>query len=69
MSLSLDQVKESKKTEVGSYFIANYPPFSFWKTEAISEFNEALLRAPVPVGSDPRPASGRGGPWPEALHQ
>ena len=24
---------EQEKTGLGNYFIANYPPFSFWKTE------------------------------------
>lgn len=26
----LDTLKEEKRTEVGSYFVANYPPFSVW---------------------------------------
>ena len=33
---------ETKKTEVGSYFISNYPPFSQWSKEALSEIEEAL---------------------------
>ena len=43
---------EATKTEVGSYFIANYPPFSQWTTEALPEV-EAALHAPphdVPLG-------------------
>jgi oxygen-independent coproporphyrinogen III oxidase len=40
-----------KETTAGSYFISNYPPFSFWKPEVIPQFNEALERAPRP-GSD-----------------
>ena len=40
-----------KETTAGSYFISNYPPFSFWKPEFIPQFNEALERAPEP-GND-----------------
>jgi oxygen-independent coproporphyrinogen-3 oxidase len=43
---------ESTKTEVGSYFISNYPPFSTWSAEQISEV-EAAFRSPpgdVPLG-------------------
>lgn len=43
---------EATKTEVGSYFISNYPPFSQWKPELLSEI-EAALHAPprnVPLG-------------------
>ena len=43
---------EATKTEVGSYFIANYPPFSQWTTEALPNV-EAALHAPphdVPLG-------------------
>lgn len=29
-------------TEVGSYFISNYPPFSQWKSELVSHALEAL---------------------------
>ncbi len=41
------------KTEVGSYFISNYPPFSLWKREGTPEILEALHREPdrtVPLG-------------------
>jgi oxygen-independent coproporphyrinogen-3 oxidase len=43
---------EATKTEVGSYFIANYPPFSQWSAEQLPEL-EAALHAPprtVPLG-------------------
>ncbi|MBL8819645.1 MAG: coproporphyrinogen III oxidase family protein [Planctomyces sp.] len=33
-------------TEVGSYFISNYPPFSQWKTEYTAEALSALSQAP-----------------------
>jgi oxygen-independent coproporphyrinogen-3 oxidase len=43
---------EATKTEVGSYFISNYPPFSQWQPEGLAEI-EAALHAPpkdVPLG-------------------
>jgi oxygen-independent coproporphyrinogen-3 oxidase len=43
---------EATKTEVGSYFISNYPPFSQWQPEGLKEI-EAALHAPpqdVPLG-------------------
>lgn len=36
------------ETTVGNYFVSNYPPFSFWKTEAVPEFEGALERPPQP---------------------
>ncbi len=42
-----------KETTAGNYFVANYPPFAFWKKEAVEEFHHALERAPrpgVPLG-------------------
>lgn len=43
---------ETAKTEVGSYFISNYPPFSQWKKENLPEAESAMLNAPadVPLG-------------------
>jgi oxygen-independent coproporphyrinogen III oxidase len=46
-------LKEVEQTEVGSYFVANYPPFSVWTPEAVtSEGASALAAAPaaVPLG-------------------
>jgi oxygen-independent coproporphyrinogen-3 oxidase len=37
-----------KQTTVGNYFVSNYPPFSFWKPECVSELTAALERPPVP---------------------
>jgi oxygen-independent coproporphyrinogen-3 oxidase len=34
------------KTEVGNYFVANYPPFSFWKREHLPAFEQVLMRRP-----------------------
>lgn len=43
---------ESTKTEVGSYFIANYPPFSQWTSEGLADVRSALECPPrdVPLG-------------------
>lgn len=38
----------SKETTVGNYFVSNYPPFSFWKTEKVNELSAALERPPRP---------------------
>lgn len=41
------------KTDVGSYFIANYPPFSLWKQEHVPEVFDAFDAEPdasVPLG-------------------
>jgi oxygen-independent coproporphyrinogen-3 oxidase len=42
----------SKKTEVGSYFIANYPPFSQWTADGLLAVKEAMNAPPrdVPLG-------------------
>ena len=37
---------ETVKTEVGSYFISNYPPFSQWTTAALPEIETALHSPP-----------------------
>ncbi len=43
---------EATKTEVGSYFISNYPPFSQWTAEQLPEIEAALASPPqaVPLG-------------------
>jgi oxygen-independent coproporphyrinogen-3 oxidase len=43
---------EATKTEVGSYFISNYPPFSQWTTEGLTDVRAALESPPadVPLG-------------------
>jgi oxygen-independent coproporphyrinogen-3 oxidase len=40
---------EATKTEVGSYFISNYPPFSQWTSESVGEVYAALDAPPVDV--------------------
>ncbi len=43
------QPVEVEQTEVGSYFVANYPPFSVWTAEAVAlEARPSLDSAPVP---------------------
>jgi oxygen-independent coproporphyrinogen-3 oxidase len=47
------QAPEVEQTEVGSYFVANYPPFSVWTKEAAATLGQAALAtpgAPVPLG-------------------
>jgi oxygen-independent coproporphyrinogen-3 oxidase len=48
---------ETTKTEVGSYFISNYPPFSQWSAAALADVHAALHAAPVcpPGQSEPAP--------------
>jgi len=43
---------DSTKTEVGSYFISNYPPFSQWSADDLPEVRSALAQPPgdVPLG-------------------
>ena len=43
---------ESTKTDVGSYFISNYPPFSQWSVDYLPEVKQAMAAAPqaVPLG-------------------
>ena len=37
---------KSTGTDVGNYFVSNYPPFSQWKPESVSEALEVLNKAP-----------------------
>ncbi len=37
-----------EKTDVGSYFISNYPPYSFWKQDLTGEAEAAAGRSPPP---------------------
>jgi oxygen-independent coproporphyrinogen-3 oxidase len=48
---------ETTKTEVGSYFISNYPPFSQWTAEALPQVRAALDGPPLvpPGASEPAP--------------
>jgi oxygen-independent coproporphyrinogen-3 oxidase len=48
---------ETNKTEVGSYFISNYPPFSQWSAEELPAVRRALASPPLvlPGRSDSTP--------------
>ena len=39
---------EPKETGVGSNFVSNYPPYSFWRTENLADVHRALDGAPDP---------------------
>jgi oxygen-independent coproporphyrinogen III oxidase len=39
---------DTVKTEVGSYFISNYPPYSQWKSEYLPEIESTLAKPPAP---------------------
>ncbi len=43
---------ETTKTEVGNYFISNYPPYSCWTSEAVNELRQVIEQPPadVPLG-------------------
>jgi oxygen-independent coproporphyrinogen-3 oxidase len=46
-------IATEKKTEIGSYFVSNYPPFSQWRKELVPEIHAAFDREPdrsVPLG-------------------
>lgn len=40
-------MNDQEQTGLGNYFIANYPPFSFWKPEHLPDAVAALQRPPV----------------------
>ena len=41
-------VADLEQTEVGSYFVANYPPFSVWTPDAVGTDARAALASPAP---------------------
>src|SRR6266849_4449747 len=41
-------VQPEEATEVGNYFVSNYPPYSFWTPAHVHEAYAALDRAPAP---------------------
>lgn len=44
---------KDKGTEVGSVFVSNYPPYSFWDTDNLDDYRQVLGQAPragVPLG-------------------
>lgn len=51
--MQLDVLKADAKTEVGSYFISNYPPYSAWKSDGVPEAKAALASPPAPGAAAP----------------
>jgi len=45
--LKLEMVGD-QETKAGNYFVSNYPPYSFWKPDGVSDAMAALERAPAP---------------------
>jgi len=43
-----ESVRPEEETTVGNYFISNYPPYSFWTQDHVSEAHAALERLPTP---------------------
>jgi oxygen-independent coproporphyrinogen-3 oxidase len=43
-----DRAPHGEATRPGSYFVSNYPPYSFWRPESAPEAEAALDRAPRP---------------------
>ena len=41
-------VRREEATEAGNYFVSNYPPYSFWTRDRVSEALAALDRPPAP---------------------
>jgi len=53
MATPVEDPGKRQKTEAGNYFVANYPPFSFWKPEHVGEIDKVLdspAPADVPLG-------------------
>lgn len=41
-------IEAQEKTGLGNYFVANYPPFSFWKPDYLDDARRALQTPPQP---------------------
>ena len=48
MSEAASEVEPARTTEVGSYFVANYPPFSTWTADAVADAARPALATPPP---------------------
>lgn len=46
--MTVAAVNDQEKTGLGNYFIANYPPFSFWKPSYLPDAEKALDSEPTP---------------------
>jgi oxygen-independent coproporphyrinogen-3 oxidase len=47
-SPALRVLPADKETKGGSYFVSNYPPYSFWTPDRVADVYAALDRAPAP---------------------
>ncbi len=45
--IELETLQAERETEVGSYFVANYPPFSVWTAEHVGAAQNVLSTAPA----------------------
>ena len=43
-----NEPSQQEKTGLGNYFIANYPPFSFWKPNHLADAERVLQQPPTP---------------------
>lgn len=43
---NLDKPVLETQTTVGNYFVSNYPPFSFWRSDSVDEVTAAMGREP-----------------------
>lgn len=48
MSSSVIDSPKKNDTTVGNYFVSNYPPFSFWTPEGVTDLHDAMHLAPDP---------------------
>src|ERR1700752_4643796 len=46
-------VADLEQTEVGSYFVANYPPFSVWTADAVATDAQIALESPGQPATPP----------------
>src|SRR5436305_1761638 len=48
--MSTTTAVDQEKTGLGNYFIANYPPFAYWKPQHVSDA-EAVMNSPPAPGT------------------
>src|ERR1700685_4122 len=44
----MPETANQKKSGLGNYFVANYPPFSFWKPAHLAAAREVMAASPKP---------------------
>ncbi len=45
-TIDVPMAEAARSTEVGSVFVSNYPPFSFWRPESLPELEQTLRQPP-----------------------